>query len=183
MKWNLLAVLMMALMMACATVGSGGAQYAGSAAGASMVMNSQASVELARAQAEATKKMADAAAAVAATGRPVSMHLSPGTADIQSGYSYGYGGYGMSPYGQYGYGDYAYSVSPQLMAAEMASLGYLPGSLPTLGSMYQPGYVEQGGQLTLGTCPKDRAPANVIEQSACNAQMTRVLTREVFKKP
>lgn len=126
-----------------------------------------------------TIQSGDVAQAAIAKGMPATLGQDAARSDVQAGYAYGYGAYGT-------YAANPYGVSPSIMAAEAASLGY-GGSLPRLGEPIvhiiqpsQPHVVQTTGGLT--TCPAGRPPATDAEVTACTAQALKEVRRKVYKR-
>ena len=126
-----------------------------------------------------TLQSGDVAQPAIAKGMPATLGQDAARSDVQAGYTYGYGAYGT-------YGANPYGVSPALMAAEAASLGYMPGQLPRLGEVPvslptqpQAAQASGGGKVT---CPRDRVARTTEERLACNENDIDVVTKKVFKK-
>jgi len=126
-----------------------------------------------------TLQSGDVAQAAIAKGMPATLGQDAVRSDVQAGYTYGYGAYGT-------YGANPYGVSPAILAAEAASLGYVPGQLPRLGEvpvslLSQPQAAQvAGGGLT--ACPSGRPPGTDGEVAACAAQNLKEVRKKVYGK-
>lgn len=125
-----------------------------------------------------TVQSGDVAQAAIAKGMPATLGQDAARSDVQAGYTYGYGAYGV-------HGANPYGVSPAILAAEAASLGYA-GNLPRLGEAIvyvqpgQPQVVHTTGGLT--ACPSGRPPATDAEVTACTALDLKTVKKTVYRR-